>query len=131
LLIVGLGYLQGIFLDFLIFVSGDNMHFSRIKFSITAAIASIVLGSSASLAADMPMKAPPPVVPVCNWCGFYIGGNAGGGWSDDRVNFGGDAAGRTLAAIARGQLPASLSTSPSGFIGGAQAGYNVQSGNIV
>lgn len=35
--------------------------------------------SSAALAADMPVKAP-PAVPVCNWCGFYIGVNGGGAW---------------------------------------------------
>jgi outer membrane immunogenic protein len=30
------------------------------------------------LAADMPLKALPPApVPVCTWCGFYVGGNAG------------------------------------------------------
>ena len=37
-----------------------------------------------ALAADLPVKAPPPpVIPIFNWSGFYIGGNAGWGRSDD------------------------------------------------
>ncbi|MGY8667249.1 outer membrane beta-barrel protein [Bradyrhizobium sp. UFLA05-109] len=91
----------------------------------------LVLGASGSAsAADMAVKAVPPPVPTCGWCGFYIGGNAGGIWTDDRAFFGGDAV-ATLAAIARGQLPGVLSTSQSGFIGGVQVGYNQQSGNFV
>ena len=41
----------------------------------------ITLATAAS-AADMrmPLKAPPPVVAVYNWTGFYIGGNAGYSW---------------------------------------------------
>jgi len=99
---------------------------------VIAVLALLAASPSAVLAADMAVKAPPPPVPVCEWCGFYIGGNAGGVWSTDSTNFGGDSVpGGTLTAIARGQVAASLSTKPSGFIGGAQAGYNVQSGNIV
>src|SRR5258705_11725361 len=39
--------------------------------------------TSAATAADMApryTKAPPPVVEVWNWTGFYIGGNAGYSW---------------------------------------------------
>jgi outer membrane immunogenic protein len=37
-----------------------------------------------ALAADLPVKAPPPpVIPIFNWSGFYIGGNGGWGRSDD------------------------------------------------
>jgi outer membrane immunogenic protein len=32
-------------------------------------------------AADLPVKAPPPVIPIYNWSGFYIGADAGGGFS--------------------------------------------------
>ena len=99
---------------------------------LIAVAAVLMAGPGAVLAADMAVKAPPPPVPVCIWCGAYIGGNAGGGWSHDSVTFGGDAnPGGTLAAIARGQFPASLSTSSSGFVGGVQMGYNWQSGPIV
>ena len=37
-----------------------------------------------ALAADLPMKAPPPVLPpMYNWSGFYIGANGGWGQSDN------------------------------------------------
>jgi outer membrane immunogenic protein len=37
-----------------------------------------------ALAADLPVKAPPPMIPpMFNWSGFYIGGNGGWGRSDD------------------------------------------------
>jgi outer membrane immunogenic protein len=36
-----------------------------------------------ALAADLPVKAaPPPVIPMYNWTGFYLGGNGGWGQSD-------------------------------------------------
>jgi outer membrane immunogenic protein len=43
--------------------------------------------SASSLAADLPRKAPPPVVaaPVYAWTGCYIGGNVGYGWSKNNV----------------------------------------------
>ena len=67
--------------------------------------------ASASLAADMPVKA--PVIPqaVYNWTGFYAGVNAGygGGMKDwGGINF-----------------PA------SGAFGGGQIGFNRQVGNLV
>jgi len=89
----------------------------------------ISLAATSAFAADLPVKATPAAVPACSWCGFYIGGNAGGIWSNDSVLFGGDDT--TLAAIARGQLPATLPTSPTGFIGDAQVGYNSQISSFV
>jgi outer membrane immunogenic protein len=44
----------------------------------------LVAMAAPALAADLPVKAPPPVLPpMYNWSGFYIGGNAGWGESDD------------------------------------------------
>ena len=43
-----------------------------------AAISAIMAGSA--FAADMPLKAPPPVL-AYDWSGFYIGGVIGGAWS--------------------------------------------------
>ena len=37
--------------------------------------------SGLAFAADM---SPPPPAPVYSWTGFYIGGNIGGGWANDR-----------------------------------------------
>jgi len=47
-----------------------------------------VLGSAPAFAADLAArhvytKAPPPVAPIYNWSGFYVGFNGGGGWSHD------------------------------------------------
>jgi outer membrane immunogenic protein len=44
---------------------------------VLGAIAALVLGTTAGLAADLPMKAP-PLVAIYDWTGFYIG-IAGGG----------------------------------------------------
>jgi|ERR1700722_3594998 len=98
-----------------------------------ASVVSVGIGGlGAASAADLPLKAPPPVA-ICNWCGFYIGVNAGGIWSNDNnTYFGGDTtAGGTTDAINRGQVARSLGTGSSGFIGGAQAGFNQQKGNFV
>jgi outer membrane immunogenic protein len=48
------------------------------KILLTSA-ATIALCAPA-IAADMPVKAPPPV-PVVSWTGCYIGGNTGGAWA--------------------------------------------------
>src|SRR5215510_2798348 len=51
----------------------------RILFGSMALIA---LGLSApAMAADMPVKAPPPPPVVWNWSGVYLGAHAGGAWS--------------------------------------------------
>ena len=40
-------------------------------------------------AADMPMKAapPPPIIPVYNWTGFYVGANGGWGTQPQLLEF--------------------------------------------
>ena len=70
--------------------------------------------ASSAFAADLPVKAPPPLLPlpVYNWTGFYIGGNLGGAWSS--------------ATLTDNPTGASISGSNSGFIGGGQIGYNWQ-----
>jgi outer membrane immunogenic protein len=96
-----------------------------------AAVVSIG-GLGSAWAADLPVKAPPPVVPVYGWTGFYIGGNAGwvGSASSTITNTGTDtaAAGLGSALNVLGIIPTTVNESPGGFIGGAQAGYNWQSG---
>jgi outer membrane immunogenic protein len=49
--------------------------------AITAAVGAVLLGGAA-LAADMPLKAPPPPVVVYNWTGCYGGVNVG--WKEGR-----------------------------------------------
>jgi outer membrane immunogenic protein len=45
----------------------------------------LVAMAAPALAADLPVKAPPPVyvAPMYNWSGFYIGANGGWGSSDN------------------------------------------------
>ena len=104
-----------------------------------ALASAMLLGSIGSAyAADMAVKAPPPVVPVDMWTGGYVGLNAGYGWGRDSigstaatgpcntVGFGGcdlppvNAVSQASAA----NLTFNNSINRSRFIGGAQAGYN-------
>jgi outer membrane immunogenic protein len=70
---------------------------------IGSALVGLGMATAAS-AADLPRKAPAYSAPIgYNWTGFYIGANAGYGWS--RGGFAGDT---------------------DGFVGGGQIGYNWQ-----
>jgi len=68
-------------------------------------------------AADMPLKAPPPVPVVWSWAGAYIGANVGYSWGpwDSTSTFG---ANFPQGSVADPQV--------NGWLGGAQAGYNWQ-----
>jgi outer membrane immunogenic protein len=51
----------------------------------------LTMGGSAAIAADMPLKAPPPVA-VFSWTGCYVGIEGGGAWGrsrHDNIAFGG------------------------------------------
>ena len=52
-----------------------------------AAMASLI--ATSAFAADLPArvytKAPPPMVAVYNWTGFYIGGNVGYSWGREKT----------------------------------------------
>jgi outer membrane immunogenic protein len=89
------------------------------KYLLAATALAMVSGIGAASAADLPTRKGPPVAPVYvppafTWTGFYVGLNAGGVFSNGNRNnfgFGGGGGGNN-----------------SGFIGGAQAGYNYQFG---
>jgi opacity protein-like surface antigen len=87
---------------------------------LTSAISALALSQTAS-AADKLVKAPiykaPIVAPVYNWTGLYVGGNVGGAWSG--------------IMLTDNNVGASLNPGGTGFIGGAQAGYNVQAGSFL
>jgi outer membrane immunogenic protein len=76
--------------------------------------------AGAAAAADLPMRAAPPApiiaaAPIFTWTGFYVGVNAGYGWSNDdfdAVDFADEG-------------------DDGGFVGGAQVGYNYQIGSFV
>jgi outer membrane immunogenic protein len=59
--------------------------------------------------------------PVANWTGFYIGGNAGGILGRNPSNYNNLVAGG-------GNINETFHVMPRGFAGGAQAGYNWQTG---
>src|SRR4029079_10563054 len=85
-----------------------------------ALLGSALMGSMAT-AADLPIKAPQPMV-VESWTGFYVGGYVGGAFgTSDWINVDDP---RLV-----GQADAHLK--PSGFIGGGQAGYNYQINQLV
>lgn len=97
---------------------------TRGLFATVAFVAALAAGQPAA-AADigrLPAKAPPAVapVPVENWTGLYVGGNAGYSWGRSDLNYTFDA------------LPTvSTRLDPNSFIGGGQIGFNWQLGSLV
>jgi opacity protein-like surface antigen/outer membrane protease len=102
-----------------------------VTIAFVGASATVAIGVAS--AADLPVKAPPPVVAaVYNWSGFYAGVNAGASWGSYDP---------ATSTVAGGHIPGSLvstvnaaglqSISPTGFTGGEQAGYNWQFGQLV
>jgi outer membrane immunogenic protein len=86
-----------------------------------------------AVAADMPLKAPPPAVRAYGWTGCYLGGSVGGIWRrSDSTNISvvdrGSGAG---AAAAAGAIPTSYSYGGSSWLGGGQLGCNYQASNWV
>lgn len=106
--------------------------------SIAAIAAALSAGSA--FAADLPShKAPPPAAPVLSWTGAYAGLNAGYNWGTNGNVGSQNYAPSWLEAApelgepwvsASGPLAMSgkASNTQSGFIGGAQFGYNYQWG---
>ena len=94
------------------------------KFLGVIGVASVIAGPV--LAADLgtkPIYKAPVLAPVFSWTGWYIGGNAGYGWSENTntavfTNYGWDA-------------PPNPNSKPKGFIGGGQIGYDWQVTNWV
>lgn len=105
----------------------------------TVTFAALALPAMAADMAPAPYYKAPVPVPVCIWCGFYAGVNAGGGWSNDTVDVGGYPIFAnplevfTTVNLAAAVTGANGAFSPrgSGFIGGGQIGYNWQFGTWV
>lgn len=99
-----------------------------------------LLGVGHAVAADMPVKAPPIVVPYFSWTGFYVGANAGYGWLDSNSTASGSpgvfdpilvAGGSAALASGLALATPSVPPAPAGFIGGGQIGFNRQIGWFV
>src|SRR5580692_6292957 len=92
---------------------------------VLATIAAGTLLSAPAFAADMAVKALPPVAsPAFNWSGFYIGGDLG--WQSSRIGLSGNNG-------PPGFVPQPLTYSPdhNGFAGGGFVGVQQQFGQFV
>lgn len=100
------------------------------------ASATLMIAGTA-FAADLPARkvAPTaPVAPAFSWTGFYVGVNAGVNWSSRNVETilnGGDTAAAYYPDIVQAISPSPYGNSRTGFIGGAQIGYNYQINQFV
>src|SRR5260221_14357531 len=97
----------------------------HLGWALASVVSLAVTGIGAASAADMAVKAMPPVAvaPPCVWCGFYAGLNAGGSWNQNAADY-------TFLGIVP-PIFASASPQLSSFIGGGQLGYNWQWGAFV
>src|ERR1700682_5270731 len=101
---------------------------------LPGSMALIALGLSIpAMAGDLEVpgpayKAARPVVRAYDWTGFYIGGNAGGHWGSDKITTTTDADFEGTGAAGGAAIDATSPTTlhPKGFIGGVQAGYNIE-----
>ena len=104
------------------------------KYVVAASMLALVLGVGTASAADLPSRKdapaflpPPPPPPL--WTGFYVGLNAGYGWSNNNAvtqsYFDTGSAGFGAQALG-GNYPWGASLSDEGFVGGGQIGYNAQ-----
>jgi outer membrane immunogenic protein len=96
---------------------------SKLVFSAAVAF-NALLGVGAASSADLPVKAPPPVAPIFNWTGFYIGGNVGGEWGHYNDPFA--VAGTTAFGFTAPAVTIPLASNNSSFTGGGQIGYRWQ-----
>jgi outer membrane immunogenic protein len=93
------------------------------------------LFGNAAIAADMPLKALPPPVPVFSWTGCYAGLNGGYGWGSNHGNAAPSPDPTSQAfwsdAFTAGAAPSLYSYTNSGGLAGGQVGCNYQIGRFV
>jgi outer membrane immunogenic protein len=98
--------------------------------SLVAATFALASCSTTAVADGMPMN--PPVAPIYQWSGCYLGGSIGGGASGTNftstVDSGNHLVGGDPALVGGAGTG---SGDDSGFLGGGQAGCNLQSGVVV
>ena len=92
-------------------------------------VAALALGASSAVAADLPTREPAPApvysAPIFTWTGFYVGVNAGAAWGAGCSNI------RPGIVVAGWNNQACNGGDDGLFLGGAQIGYNWQSGSMV
>lgn len=96
----------------------------RALLSIAAGTGLSVVAAGLALAADLPVKAPPPIPdPAPNgWTGFYVGANLGYSVGQENAH---DVFNLSGGAGSFAESEA-FALAPEGLIGGGQAGYNWQ-----
>jgi outer membrane immunogenic protein len=95
------------------------------KFRLLAGVAITAVMAGSAFAADMPLKAPPPVL-AYDWSGFYLGGVIGGAWGHT------DSSTPDIGVIGSlTNVPVVQTTTSSGFIGGVEGGDRYQFGKLV
>jgi outer membrane immunogenic protein len=99
---------------------------SRLLLGVSMYVAILAMGPA--LAADMSVKALPPI-PVYNWTGFYIGAHVGGGWHSAAWFEDGMPSSPGFALGLPGLRDGTVNS--SGVLGGGQAGFNYQIGSTV
>ncbi len=113
--------------------------------SVTFGVVGALIMSSAAIAADLPVKAAPvPTAPVLTWGGFYGGLNAGGDWGRSAASTSVVGPGAFFGAplcfppingcvlnVVDVSNAGAQTANTHGFVGGAQIGYNWQTGNVV
>ena len=89
------------------------------KRTILAGLAAVTLVATNAFAADLPRKAPPPVVvaPAFSWTGFYIGAHVGGA--------------KVERCLSSDFFDAEACIDRTGWLGGGQIGFNWQAGQVV
>ena len=85
--------------------------------------------TAGAMAADLPVRAAPPpmpvaVAPIFTWTGFYVGVNGGVAFQDDNNDR------RRRGVVGRGNR-GNGGGDDSSILGGAQIGYNMQFGMFV
>ena len=88
-----------------------------LKRHLLASVGVVALTSASASAADFKGPTPAAVAPW-SWSGFYIGAHAGYGWARDPFT----------DAVFGNKIPPLLGINSNGFLGGFQAGANVQHG---
>jgi outer membrane immunogenic protein len=102
----------------------------KLLFGSISALA-LSLGAPANAADLAPAyKAPPVVAPIpWTWTGLYIGGNLGGAWGQERLEQSEITTFTPPGPIITTFSPARVGELPlSGFLGGGQIGYRLQTG---